>query len=152
MSAAVPRVYLDANVFIAAFENPGAHSDHAWWILDAVERGEIVGGTSEITLAEVLVKPLDVGAIDLAKGYQEMISNGSKFEVVSVRRDILIEAARFRSRRRSLKLPDAVHLASALALSCSYMISDDQKLPVVPDIKMLPVSPFTLNDIFSERK
>jgi hypothetical protein len=60
-----PRVYLDANVFVAAFEHVGARSDHAWWIMRAIERGEIAAGTSEITLAEVLVKPFEVGATDL---------------------------------------------------------------------------------------
>ena len=74
------RVYLDANVFIAAFEHVGAHSDHAWWIFQAIEAGEIAGATSELTLAEVLVKPLERDAADLAEGYENMIVSGSHFE------------------------------------------------------------------------
>ena len=41
MTGVQPRVYLDANVFVAAFEHMGAHSDHAWWIIHAIESGEI---------------------------------------------------------------------------------------------------------------
>jgi predicted nucleic acid-binding protein len=68
MNVAQPRVYLDANVFVAAFEHVGAYSDHAWWIIRAIETGEIAAGTSELTLAEVLVKPFEVGAPELANG------------------------------------------------------------------------------------
>src|SRR2546422_1741263 len=49
---------------------PISHSDHAWWIIHAIEEGEIVGATSEITLAEVLVKPMELGDLELAAGNQ----------------------------------------------------------------------------------
>jgi len=151
MTGSPPRVYLDANVFIAAFENPGAHSDHAWWIIDAIENGEIVGATSEITLAEVLVKPVELGDSELADGYEKMIVSASGFEVLPVRRDILIDAARLRANRTSLRLPDAIHIATARALSCTIMVSDDRRLPAIDDIKMLSLNPFTLDDIFGSR-
>ena len=121
-----PRVYLDANVFVAAFEHAGAHSDHAWWIFDAVESGKILAGTSEITLAEVLVKPIEIGATDLVDGYERMMVSSASFEVLPVRRDILVNAAALRARRSSVRLPDAVHIATAQALSCGFFISDDR--------------------------
>ena len=146
-----PRVYLDTNVFVAAFEHVGAHSDHAWWIIRAVEGGEIEAGTSEITLAEVLVKPFEVGAADLAKGYQNMMMSGSNFEVLPVRRDILVKAATLRARRTSIRLPDAVHIATAQALSCGFFISGDRRLPVPDGMRMLAVTPFTLDDILGNK-
>jgi hypothetical protein len=79
-NGAVPRVYLDANVFIAAFEHAGASSDHAWWLIRAIEDGEIFAATSELTLAEILVKPLERGQADLADGYGKMLVSGSHFE------------------------------------------------------------------------
>ena len=51
MTLPAPRVYLDSNVFIAAFEHAGARSDHAWWIFHAIEQGESEGGQ---TLREVV--------------------------------------------------------------------------------------------------
>jgi predicted nucleic acid-binding protein len=147
-----PRIYLDANVFVAAFEHIGAHSDHAWWIIRAIESGEIAAGTSEITLAEVLVKPFEVGATDLADGYESMIVSGSNFEVLPVRRDILVGAAALRARRTSTRLPDAVHIATAQALSCRFFISDDRRLPMPDGIRMLTVNPFTLDDIFESKQ
>ncbi len=68
------RVYLDTNVFIAAYENTQAHGDHAWRLLTAIESGEFVGVTSELTLAELLVKPIERRDYDLAQHYQEIIA------------------------------------------------------------------------------
>jgi len=151
MTDARPRVYLDANVFVAAFEHVGAHSDHAWWILHAVEGGQIEAGTSEITLAEVLVKPFEGGATDLAKGYDKMMVSASNFEVLPIRRDILVSAAVLRARRISIRLPDAVHIATAQALSCGFFISNDRRLPMPDGIRMLAVNPFTLDDILGSK-
>jgi predicted nucleic acid-binding protein len=99
----------------------------------------------------VLVKPFEVGATDLADGYERMIVSGSNFEVLPVRRDILVGAAALRARRTSTRLPDAVHIATAQALSCRFFISDDRRLPVPDGIRMLAVNPFTLDDIFGSK-
>lgn len=151
VSAAPPRVYLDANVFITAFEHAGARSDHAWWVLEAVEDGEIIGATSEITLAEVLVKPVERGATDLANAYEEMIRSGPNFEVLPVRRDVLVAAAGLRARRSSVRLPDALHIATARALDCATFVSDDRRLRVPEGMRLIELNAFTLDDILGER-
>jgi predicted nucleic acid-binding protein len=148
----LPRVYLDSNVFITAMETPGAHSDHAWWIIDAIDDGTIAAVTSEITIAEVLVKPIQLGDSAIITAYEEMIAPSSYFEVLPVRRDILIGAAQLRARRSSIRLPDAIHLATAQASSCSYMVSDDQRLLAIDGLKLVAVTPFTLDDILAEPK
>jgi predicted nucleic acid-binding protein len=150
VTAVPPRVYLDANVFIAALENPGAHSDHAWWILEAIERNEIFGATSEITIAELLVKPIELGDLELAASYEKMIMSTDGFEVLPVHREILVEAAGIRARRSSIKLPDAIHVATARTLSCSFFLSGDRRLSLPEGIKPLTISPFTLDDIFDQ--
>jgi predicted nucleic acid-binding protein len=149
---APPRVYLDANVFITAFEHGGAGSDHAWWIIRAIETGDIEAGTSEITLAEVLVKPLERGQSDLVGAYEKMISPGSRFEVMPVRRDILVGAAGLRARRNSLRLPDAVHVVTAQALACRFFVSGGRRVPMPEGMRILTVNPFTLDDILAGRK
>jgi predicted nucleic acid-binding protein len=149
---APPRVYLDANVFITAFEHGGAGSEHAWWIIRAIETGDIEAGTSEITLAEVLVKPLERGQSDLVGAYEKMISPGSRFEVIPVRRDILVNAATLRARRNAVRLPDAVHVATARALGCHFFVGNDRRIPVPEGMRMLSITPFTLDDILAGRK
>ncbi|MEP9379619.1 type II toxin-antitoxin system VapC family toxin [Aquabacter sp. CN5-332] len=142
-----PRVYLDANVFIAAFENPGAHGDHAWNIFHSVEQHEVVAVTSELTLSEILVKPIERGAGELVVAYDRIISPEGNFEVLPVSRDVLVAAAHLRAAYRSLRLPDAVHLASAQKAACRYFITEDERLTMPDGLTRLPVNPFTVDDI-----
>lgn len=143
----VPRVYLDANVFITAMEHVGARSDHAWWVFASIEDGEIVGVTSELTLSEILVKPLERKAEGIAEAYQQMISPASGFEVRPVDRAILVGAAHLRAGRRSIKLPDAVHIATAQAGGCAFFVSADERIAVPDGMTHLPISPFTIDDV-----
>jgi predicted nucleic acid-binding protein len=139
------RIYLDANVFIAAYESRGARSDHAWWILDAIEANEFLGVTSELTLAEVLVRPLQDGDKELAGLYHAIVSAGDGLEVAAVDRNVLIEAAMLRSFSPSLKLPDAIHVASARLRECRFIVSDDRRLPVAPGLTVVKLGPHALD-------
>jgi len=142
-----PRIYLDANVFIAAYETLGARSDHAWWLLDAIEGGELLGVTSELTLAEVLVRPIEEQDDGLVRSYQDVVSPADCLEVPAVTRQILVEAATLRSMRRSLRLPDAIHVASARLNGCSHIISDDRRLPFAPGLELVRLGPHVLSTI-----
>ncbi|MFK8253797.1 type II toxin-antitoxin system VapC family toxin [Ancylobacter terrae] len=143
----VPRIYLDANVFITAFENVGARSDHAWWLLNAIEEREVEAVTSEITLAEILVKPLELGDQKLAESYQSIVAPNPLFEVSPVTRDRLVEAATVRARRPSIKLPDAIHIATAQHYGCNFFVSNDERLAMPAGMRRIPLGPFTLDDL-----
>lgn len=147
MNTRPPKVYLDSNVFIAAYETVGAHGEHAQWILSAVERGDLVAVTSEITLSEVLVKPLEFGDATLSEAYQAMLGSTSSFEVVACDRSLLIAAAQLRAQRRGLKLPDALHLATAVARGCAHFVTNDTHIPMPGALRHHQVSPFTVDDI-----
>jgi len=142
-----PRIYLDTNVFIAAFESAGAHADHAWSLLIAIQQGEAKAATSELTLSEILVKPISQGAEGLARAYESIISPDDTLDVLEVSRDVLVGAARLRAANRSLRLPDAIHVASAQKAGCHYFITGDERLTLPEGMKRLPVSPFTVDDI-----
>ncbi len=141
----LPLVYIDTNVFISALEGPGAVSDHAWWILEAIEGGEILGVTSEITLAEVLVHPLRRKDDALIESYTAMISPSSTFAVIPVGRDILVAAAQLRADHASLRLPDAIHLASALQTGAGHFVSRDVQLATIAPIHVVDGGPFSLD-------
>lgn len=147
----VPKVYLDTNVFIAAFEHVTARSDHARWLLDAIEDGRISAATSEMTLAELLVKPLQLGASDLAEAYVAMIAPGPGFDVVEVERSILIEAAKVRAGRSSIRLPDAIHVATARRLGCDCVVTDDGRLQTIEGPSTINLGPFVVDDILAPR-
>jgi predicted nucleic acid-binding protein len=85
--------------------------------------------TSELALAETLAKPFETGRDDIARVYEEMLSSSSWLSVLSVERTILIEAARLQA-RLALRLPDAIHVATAAAAACDVLLSNDRRLKV----------------------
>ena len=134
------RVYLDTNVFITAYETKGGPSQEAWWLLDQLERGAIGGFTSELTLAELLTGPLARKENDLADMYKVLISDGASLGVLPIHRSIMIKAAEVRAEARSLRLPDAIHIASALSLGCSIFVSNDRRLPRIDALRFFSLA------------
>jgi hypothetical protein len=70
--------------------------------------------TSEFTLAELPVKPFELGRDDVVSTYIDLVQNSERIIVVPVDRAILIEAARQRA-TLSILMPDAIHVATAMA-------------------------------------
>lgn len=145
------RAYLDTNVFIAAYEHVGAGADHARWVLDAIEDGRLSAATSELTLAELLVRPLQEGASALVEAYQSILGPGPGFDVQPVGRDILVEAARVRAGRSSIRMPDAIHIATARKLGCHVIVTDDGGFATRDGPPPIKLGPFTLDQIFADR-
>lgn len=120
-------IYLDANVFIYAAEGVAEHADFIDEMFSLLDAGELVATTSELTLAEVLTKPFELGRMAIADVYREMVSPSEWLSVVPVTRDILVEAARLRAVLK-VRLPDAIHLCSALSAGCTAFVSNDRRL------------------------
>lgn len=133
------RVYTDANIVIYAVEGFAAYLDQIRALMTAMNTGEITIITSELTLAEVLVKPLKDQNPTIQQAYKTFLSPTPALEVVPISRDILEEAAQWRATTK-LKLPDAIHLATALRSKCdSFLTNDDVFRNLgLPQIKMLP--------------
>jgi predicted nucleic acid-binding protein len=127
-------VYLDANVFIAAIE--GNQSDARtllWQLFAAGESRRAVLVTSELTLAEVLPK----ADTPIRRAYMDLIVRSGSFDLRSVSRQILVETAAYRrasirkdpdGRESMVKLPDAIHVVTAIHSQCRKVLSDDTQL------------------------
>jgi predicted nucleic acid-binding protein len=123
------QIYLDTNVFIAAVEGDEAEIRSAIWRLFAA--GASKGAplvTSEPSIAELLVKPLQLELSALVAIYSDLLSNGDGFEMVPVSRDVLIRAAHTRKGDKAIKLPDAIHLATADHSGCSVFLTEDRQI------------------------
>lgn len=133
------RSYLDTNAFIEAIEGSGTVSH---LLLDLLS-GEAGPGrslvTSELTLAELLVKPLALGRSDLVEAYEAAVASTRTLGVVEVGREILVAAARLRAEQKSLKMPDAIHVATAHRAGCSRFRSNDRQLANVRDLTVIPL-------------
>ena len=124
-----PKVYLDSNFFIYVLEAVEPWAKAAREILGALDRGELKAVTSELSLAECLVKPLELGRSDIAEAYLELLKDHRFLTIGPVTREILIEAARLRGLSR-IKLPDAIHAATALKEGCSSFLTNDDRLKI----------------------
>jgi predicted nucleic acid-binding protein len=147
MSEDAAKVYLDTNVFIAAYESTGARSEHAFWILAAIEQGEIRGVTSELTLAELIPGPAEDGDDALVEAYKQLMNDGPNMEVRPVTRDMLIQSALLRVGRPGLKLPDAIHCATAMHAGCTAIITDDRRMPKNVGLRVVAFGPHALSDV-----
>lgn len=147
MVDSAPRVYIDANVFILAYETVGPDALQAFAILEAVEAGTIHGVSSELTLGEILPGPLNNGETDLAAAYQQILSDAPNMTVLSITRDILVSSAEIRVGRPGFKLQDAIHCATAQKAACDFLVSDDQRIPKALGFTVVRFGPDSLKTI-----
>src|SRR5437588_106353 len=97
----IPRLYLDANVFIYAIEGSADIADPLRQLFDLFRANRAIGVTSELTLAEVLPRVSGVRR----RSYLNMIVWSRMFDLRPVSRDILIETAKYREHAGMPKLP-----------------------------------------------
>ena len=129
---AFSRIYLDANILIAALGGD-AISDIASPLLDII--GSVAPSaavapfvTSELSLAETLVRAIRNGDERQEQGFDNALTSSGWLETVPVSRGILWAAASLRARHPRLKLPDAIHMATALSADCPHALTADTGL------------------------
>lgn len=128
-------VYLDANVFVYAVEGFAENQSFVDELFRSIDGGDVAAVTSELTLAEVLIKPLATGRHDIAAVYEQLLRRSESLNVVPIDRAILVDAARHRA-SLGIKLPDAIHVATAVAVGCDVLLSNDRTLRVPDDIEL----------------
>jgi predicted nucleic acid-binding protein len=139
------NIYLDANVFIYLLEGYAEFIPVLLQLVDCIDSGRLQAFTSELSLAETLVKPIVDKNLSLQNLYENTIQTSTSLHVGSVDRDILILAAKLRAKSKansnSIRLPDAIHLATAQAYQCKYFIANDKALKTFSsDIEVLLLS------------
>jgi predicted nucleic acid-binding protein len=133
------RIYLDVNIWIYALEGyPGFGSDLAA-LFQAIDQGRLTAVTSELSLAEALVKPIQDQNQSAQQLYQQAIAPRSNVEVIPIDRATLLIAAQLRATTR-LKLPDAIHAATALNAQCSTFLTNDQGFRNVSQLNAILLS------------
>lgn len=95
--------------------------------------GELLLAVTTITIAEVLTGPLKAGEEALARRYRAVLD---AWQVVDFTRDIAESAARLRG-QYGLKLPDAIQLASALAINADALVTHDRDFAAVRGLRVL---------------
>lgn len=132
-------IYLDANTFIYAAEAIEPYASLLAPIFQRIHGGEVLGATSELTVAEVLVMPIREQRDDLRQTYEAMLYGAGPLRLIPVDRAVLTEAARLRAESK-LRLPDAVHGASARPAQCTALVTNDLRLVSVPGNHVVQLS------------
>jgi predicted nucleic acid-binding protein len=134
-------LYLDSNVFIYAFEAvTGPLRQSIGLLLRRIYAGQCTAGTSLIARCEVLVRPLHLRQTELADRYRELLSGAGAVTVHGLDEATVDFAAELRADYPVLKLPDALHLATAIKIGCDVFVTGDRKLDVVSArISVLPL-------------
>lgn len=128
------RVYVDSNVFIYAVEGVATTAAPAKRRIAHLRARPGLMYTSEITLAEVLAPSRQPRAWPLhmkRRVYLDLFIWSGVVTLVPVTRSILIETADLRTVTK-LKLPDAIHLVSAIRAQSGFMVSGDKDFERLP--------------------
>lgn len=129
-------VYFDTNVFVYVLNGaPGlAEAAVAW--LEACLRGDIFGVTGELTLAELLVQPLRLNDAAAVATVRDLMLSSGAVSLLPHDRSCFERAALLRA-RHGLKMPDALHLATAQGAGAACFITNDRQLPSIDGLDVM---------------
>ena len=102
-------------------------------LFDRHDAGELLFAVTTMTIAEVLAGPLAAGEEALAKRFRAVMES---WQVVDLTADIAESAARLRAGLK-LKLPDAIQVASALAVNADALATHDRDFSRVKSLAVL---------------
>jgi predicted nucleic acid-binding protein len=141
------RIYLDANVFIDAFENDDVPVTRGRSVLDHVRGGGAIGVISELVVAELLTKPLETGDRELCDAYEALFESSSTIEAFPVDRRVLLQAARLRATIKSMRMPDAIHVATAKLHDCVAFVTADRRLSNPDGMRTINLDASTVDEL-----
>ena len=137
-------VGLDTSPFIYYIERNPLYIDILRTFFQAVNRGECTVVTSIVSLLEVLVIPIRHGNTNLAQQYRDILLDTNGLTTVLFDQSIAEEAARLRA-FHNIRTPDSIQMATAMKTQASFFLTNDIRLPSLPNLKIL-----MLDDLLKE--
>ena len=134
-------VYVDTNPIAYAFEGSEELASALKGLFSLFGRRPGCAVTSELTLAEILPKRKVPD-----REFLDLLIWSKIFDLRPVTRDILIETAKYRriaGARRSdgsvamPKLPDAIHVVTAIRAGCKIFLSSDVRIKLPETIRLV---------------
>ncbi len=107
----------------------------------AISNKEFEVVTSIVTLLEVLVIPKRKNDTETAQKYRDFLLEEDNVTTYLLNQGIAEEAAHLRA-FYTLRTPDAIQLATAIYAGASFFVTNDLRLPSLPNLKVL-----TLKDL-----
>lgn len=136
-----PSPYLDANLYIYAFEGFVDVRATLLPLLDYLGRADVEVTGSELLIPELLTKPMALDDQELIDRYMDFFDAPGSVTLIPVSRPVLTLAAELRA-DEGLALADAIHIATAIDQGCSSFVTADETLAAIDDLPIV-----TLQDL-----
>jgi predicted nucleic acid-binding protein len=131
----ISTVALDTAALIYYVETHSTYCSLVEPVIKAIDRAEVIGITSTVTLLEVLVLPLREEDFSLAREYRSILLH-SNLRLISLTHDIAEKAAEIRA-RHNLRTPDSVQVATAILNSADLLIANDKKWKKITEVNVV---------------
>ena len=132
-------VYLDTAPLIYYLEETSPYFSFLQTIFKKNESGDFTFFTSAITLSEVLTLPYKLGKERLIDQYEYFITKSPNLKLINVNSGIAKLSAKLRS-DYGLKLPDAIHLATALEVKVDFLLTNDLAFSKINSLEIILLS------------
>ena len=137
----VSTVALDTAALIYYVEAHPTYCSLVEPIIEAIDKTDVTGITSTITLLEVLVLPLREGDSVLAREYRSILLH-SNLRLVSLTHNIAERAAEIRA-RHNLRTPDSIQVATAILNNADILIANDKKWKRITEVNVVILDEIT---------
>lgn len=130
------KIFIDTNplIYLVGGQEP-YHSKVLKFLSDCIdENAEFY--TSTITDAEFLVKPLVDNNIEQVEKYKTCLKQ-LDFLKNFISEQVAVKAAQIRAKYQTIKLADALQLASSIDCNCDVFLTNDKQLKQVLEAKVL---------------
>ena len=135
------RVYFDANPLIYGLSGDENYLEVITQIFSGLNQQHYQGYSSELGLAELLVKPLQENNLAEIQTIKELFDKGF-LGLLSHNRVCFELASQIRARYR-LKMPDAIHVATAIFHNMDVFITADNNIANrIAEITMLNLNDY----------
>lgn len=134
-------VGLDTMCFIYHFEANPKYIPFTNTLFEMIESEALRATTSTLTLAEVLVKPIEQGNLAARDDYKYALTNFPNLSLCEISAVIAEEAAHLKA-RYGIRLPDAIQLAASINQGAQAFITNDRSLKKVQETEVLIIDDF----------
>jgi len=121
------RIHIDSMAVIYFIEQNPTYLPIVRPLFELLDSRKIVGISSYITLLEVMVHPLKLGRIGLAKKYRQLMVGSGCMKLLPVDQGVAEEGAAIRA-KYNFRMPDAIQLATSVKCKADAFITNDSKL------------------------
>ena len=141
--AGVWRLGIDTPAFIYLVERNPNYLDRVREVFRRIDAEEIWGGSSVVTLTEVLTHPKHTRDQPLEPKYLAILLGSASFQLLDTNPTIAVIAADLRA-RYSLLTPDALQIATAIESGCEAFLTNDRRLQRMTELRVLVLDELTL--------